>query len=47
MVTFTRYRDLAVSKFIDQLHGPKKVAAKSDPSVTGKVGDAPCSHEFG
>src|SRR5579859_4687199 len=28
VITFTRHRDLAVSKFIDQLHGPKKVAAK-------------------
>lgn len=28
VVTFTRYRDLAVTKFIDDLHGPKKVAAK-------------------
>ena len=27
-VTFTRYRDLVVTKFIDQLHGPKKVAAR-------------------
>jgi hypothetical protein len=28
VVTFTRYRDLATVKFIDDLHGPKKVAAK-------------------
>jgi predicted secreted hydrolase len=28
VITFTRHRDLVVTKFIDQLHGPKKVAAK-------------------
>jgi hypothetical protein len=28
VVTFTRHRDLAVNKLIDELHGPKKVAAK-------------------
>jgi hypothetical protein len=28
VVTFTRHRDLATVKFIDDLHGPKKVAAK-------------------
>jgi hypothetical protein len=24
VITFTRHRDLVVTKFIDQLHGPKK-----------------------
>jgi hypothetical protein len=28
VVTFTRYRDLAANKMIDDLHGPKKIAAK-------------------
>jgi hypothetical protein len=28
IVTFTRYRDLSVDKLINDLHGPKKVAAK-------------------
>jgi hypothetical protein len=28
IVTFTRHRDLAVNKLIDELHGPKKVAAR-------------------
>jgi hypothetical protein len=28
IVTFTRYRDLAVNRLIDELHGPKKVAAR-------------------
>jgi hypothetical protein len=28
IVSFTRYRDLAANRFIDQLHGPKKVAAR-------------------
>jgi predicted secreted hydrolase len=28
VITFTRHRDLVMTKFIDQLHGPKKVAAK-------------------
>jgi predicted secreted hydrolase len=28
VVTFTRHRDLVMTKFIDMLHGPKKVAAK-------------------
>ena len=28
VVTFTRHRDLAVNELIDELHGPKKVAAK-------------------
>jgi hypothetical protein len=28
VITFTRYRDLAVNKMIDELHGPKKVAAR-------------------
>jgi predicted secreted hydrolase len=28
VVTFTRHRDLAANRLIDQLHGPKKVAAK-------------------
>jgi predicted secreted hydrolase len=28
VITFTRHRDLVMTKFIDQLHGPKRVAAK-------------------
>ncbi len=28
IITFTRYRDLAVNRLIDELHGPKKVAAR-------------------
>jgi hypothetical protein len=28
VVTFTRRRDLAVNKLIDELHGPRKVAAR-------------------
>ena len=28
VITFTRHRDLAVNRLIDELHGAKKVAAK-------------------
>lgn len=28
IVSFTRYRDLAANRFVDQLHGPEKVAAR-------------------
>jgi hypothetical protein len=28
VITFTRYRDLAVNRLIDELHGPKKAAAR-------------------
>jgi hypothetical protein len=28
VVTYTRHRDLSVTKFVDELHGPKKIAAR-------------------